>query len=58
LVLEGLVGIAAAIVTAVWPAITALTLVYVIAAWVVFTAPSKLPRSARDATAVVSGSSY
>ena len=35
MVLEGLVGIAAAIVTAVWPAITALALVYVIAAWAV-----------------------
>jgi uncharacterized membrane protein HdeD (DUF308 family) len=37
LVLEGIVGIGAAAITAVWPAITALALVYVIAAWAVVT---------------------
>jgi uncharacterized membrane protein HdeD (DUF308 family) len=35
LVLAGIAGIAAATVTVLWPAITALTLVYVIAAWAV-----------------------
>src|SRR6202011_3362911 len=35
LLIEGIAGILAAIVTIVWPAITALTLVYVIAAWAV-----------------------
>jgi uncharacterized membrane protein HdeD (DUF308 family) len=37
LLIEGIAGILAAIVTVVWPAITALTLVYVIAAWAVIT---------------------
>jgi uncharacterized membrane protein HdeD (DUF308 family) len=37
LVLEGLVGIGAAIVTLMWPAITAIALVYVIAAWAIVT---------------------
>jgi uncharacterized membrane protein HdeD (DUF308 family) len=37
LVLEGLVGIAAAAITVLWPAITAIALVYVIAAWAVIT---------------------
>jgi uncharacterized membrane protein HdeD (DUF308 family) len=37
LVLEGIVGIAAAAVTVLWPAITALSLVFVIAAWALVT---------------------
>jgi uncharacterized membrane protein HdeD (DUF308 family) len=37
LLIEGIAGVIAAIVTIVWPAITALTLVYVIAAWAVIT---------------------
>jgi uncharacterized membrane protein HdeD (DUF308 family) len=37
LVLEGIVGIGATAITVVWPAITALALVYVIAAWAVVT---------------------
>ena len=37
LVLEGLVGIAAAVITVMWPAITTIALVFVIAAWAVIT---------------------
>jgi len=47
MVLEGLVGIAAAIVTAVWPAITALALVYVIAAWAVLTGALEVAAAVR-----------
>jgi uncharacterized membrane protein HdeD (DUF308 family) len=37
LVLEGIVGIAAAAITVLWPAITTIALVYVISAWAVVT---------------------
>jgi uncharacterized membrane protein HdeD (DUF308 family) len=37
LVLEGIAGIAAATITVLWPAITALVLVYIVAAWALVT---------------------
>jgi uncharacterized membrane protein HdeD (DUF308 family) len=37
LILEGVVGIIAAVVTVAWPGITALSLVFVVAAWAVVT---------------------
>ena len=37
LILEGVVGILAAVATLLWPAITAISLVYVIAAWAIVT---------------------
>jgi uncharacterized membrane protein HdeD (DUF308 family) len=47
LVLEGVVGIAAAFATFAWPAITALVLVYVIAAWAIVTGLFELIAAAR-----------
>jgi uncharacterized membrane protein HdeD (DUF308 family) len=47
LVIEGLVGIAASIVTILWPAITAIALVYVIAAWAVVTGVLEITAAVR-----------
>ena len=47
LVIEGAAGIAAAVVTAVWPAITALALVFVIAAWALVTGAMELAAAFR-----------
>jgi uncharacterized membrane protein HdeD (DUF308 family) len=42
LLLEGVVGIAAAVVTLLWPAITLFTLIYIVAAWAIFTGALEL----------------
>ena len=47
MVLEGIVGIAAAVVTVVWPPITALALVYIVAAWAVVTGALKIVAAIR-----------
>ncbi len=47
LLLKGLAGIAAAIITVAWPAITALALVYVIAAWAVVTGAFEIAAAIR-----------
>ena len=47
LVIEGLVGIAASAVTVLWPAITAIALVYVIAAWAVVTGTLEITAAVR-----------
>jgi uncharacterized membrane protein HdeD (DUF308 family) len=47
LLLEGFVGIAAAVVTAVWPLITALSLVLIIAAWALVTGALEIAAAVR-----------
>jgi len=47
LVIEGILGIAAAVITMFWPAITALSLVFVIAAWAILTGISEIVAAVR-----------
>ena len=47
MVLEGIVGIAAAVVTVAWPPVTAIALVYIVAAWAVVTGALKIAAAIR-----------
>jgi len=47
LLLEGIVGILAAVVTVLWPGITALALVFVIAAWAIVTGVAEVAAAVR-----------
>lgn len=47
LLLEGIIGILTAFVTMLWPAITALALVYVIAVWAILTGASEIAAAVR-----------
>jgi uncharacterized membrane protein HdeD (DUF308 family) len=47
LLLEGIIGIGAAVVTVLWPAITALSLVYVMAAWAIVTGIAEIVAALR-----------
>lgn len=47
LLIEGLLGIVAAVVTVLWPAITAIGLVYMIAAWAILTGVAEVVAAVR-----------
>jgi len=47
LLIEGIAGIAAAVITILWPAITAIALVYIIAAWALVTGVFELVTAVR-----------